>query len=165
MDNLSELIEAIFPKHGKTCAMTVSAEVIMFNLEPKDASQMGSPAPSRTEFLSAKRTAITARNSLLSLTTTGLSLIGIGFTIYSALTSIPSGMLERNPAEVAVEVGLFLDGIGTVLILYAAAVYWDTIRELHQDYGVRLRKTPMIFSLLIASLGVVSFFIVAIRIR
>ena len=74
-------------------------------------------------------------------------------------------MLERNPAEVAVEVGLFLDGIGTVLILYAAAVYWDTIRELHQDYGVRLRKTPMIFSLLIASLGVVSFFIVAIRIR
>jgi len=144
--------------------MTMSSEVIMSSLESKDASPMGRPT-SRTEFLSAKRTAIAARNSLLTFTTTGLSLIGIGFTIYSALTSIPSGTLERDPFEVAVEVGLFLDGIGTVLILYAAAVYWDTIRELHQDYGVRLRKTPLIFSLLIASLGVVSFFIVAIRIK
>ena len=136
----------------------------MFNLEPKDASQIGSPAPSRTEFLSAKRTSIAARNSLLSLTTTGLSLIGVGFTIYKALTSIPPEMFEMDPAMVAVEVGLFLDGIGTILILYATAVYWDTIRELHQDYGVRFRKTPMIFSLLIASLGVILFFIVAIRI-
>ena len=141
----------------------MSSEVIMSRLESKDASPMGRPT-SRTEFLSAKRTAIAARNSLLTFTTTGLSLIGIGFTIYSALTSIPSGTLERDPFEVAVEVGLFLDGIGTVLILYAAAVYWDTIRELHQDYGVRLRKTPLIFSLLISCLGVALFFIVAIRI-
>ena len=57
-----------------------------------------------------------------------------------------------------VEVGLFLIGMGTVSILFGAAEYWENMRELHEDYGIPIKKIPMLFGLLVAGFGAVLFF-------
>lgn len=131
----------------------------MVDPEPKDISPKSPPALIRRDILAAHRTAMAAEGSFKAWIRTGLSMIGFGFTIYNFLMSLPSEGLGKGDQ---VEVGLFLIGIGTISILFGAVEYWETVRELHEDYGVRIRKVPMLFGLLIAGLGIVLFFRIAI---
>lgn len=127
----------------------------MVDIEPDDTHPIDSrPALIRRDILAAKRTELSASNSLKGWIRTGLSLIGFGFTIYSFLISLPYQISKASPAEV----GLFLIGMGTVSILFGAAEYWGTMRELHEDYGIPIKKIPMLFGLLVAAFGVVLFF-------
>lgn len=127
----------------------------MVDIEPDDTHPIDSrPALIRRDILAAKRTELSASNSLKGWIRTGLSLIGFGFTIYSFLISLPYQISKASPAEV----GLFLIGMGTVSILFGAAEYRETMRELHEDYGIPMKKIPMLFGLLVAAFGVVLFF-------
>lgn len=131
----------------------------MANLESKDTSPTGSPAPSRRDILAADRTAMAAGRSYAAWTGTALSLIGFGFTIYSFLISLQVKLFKFDP----VEVGLFMIGIGTAMMLYGVSEYWKTMNELYRDYGVRFRKTALLFGLMTAGFGIALFFIIAIR--
>ena len=131
----------------------------MANLESKDTSPTSNPAPSRRDILAAGRTAMAAGRSYATWTGTGLSLIGFGFTIYRFLISLQVKLFKFDP----VEVGLFIIGIGTATMLYGASEYWKTMSELHRDYGVRFRKTALLFGLLTAGFGTVLFFTIVIR--
>jgi putative membrane protein len=127
----------------------------MVDIEPDDTNPIDSrPALIRRDILAAKRTELSASNSLKGWIRTGLSLIGFGFTIYSFLISLPNQFSKASP----VEVGLFLIGMGTVSILFGAAEYWENMRELHEDYGIPIKKIPMLFGLLVAGFGAVLFF-------
>ena len=146
-------------KHGKTYAIIVPNEGIMVDPESRDTSPKSPPPLIRRDILAAHRTAMAAEGSFKAWIRTGLSMIGFGFTIYNFLMSLPSeGLGKGDP----VEVGLFLIGIGTISILFGAVEYWETVSELHEEYGVRVRKVPMLFGLLIAGLGIVLFFRIAI---
>ena len=131
----------------------------MANQESKDAGSTNHPAPSRRDILAAERTAMAAGRSYASWTGTGLSLITFGFTIYRFLISLQVKLFKFDP----VEVGLFIIGIGTATMLYGTAEYWKTMSELHRDYGVRFRKTALLFGLLTAGFGTVLFFTIVIR--
>ena len=133
---------------------------IMAELEPKDASPTSHPELIIRDILAIKRTAIAAEGSFKGWMRTGLSLIGFGFTIYEFLLSLPAQELsKRDP----VEVGLFMIGMGTVAILFGATEYWETMRELHQDYGLQIKKAPLLFGLLIAGFGIALFLRIAIH--
>ena len=133
--------------------------VIMANQEPKDAGSTNHPAPSKLDILAADRTAMAARRSYYAWISTGLSLLIFGFTIYKVLISLPVQLFKNDPLEV----GLFLISIGTAAILYGTAEYWKDMSELHRDYGVKYRKSPVLSGLLITGFGVVMFFWILIR--
>ena len=62
----------------------------MVDIEPDDTHPIDSrPALIRRDILAAKRTELSASNSLKGWIRTGLSIIGFGFTIYSFLMSLP----------------------------------------------------------------------------
>ena len=134
-------------------------EGIMVDPESRDTSPKSPPPLIRRDILAAHRTAMAAEGSFKAWIRTGLSMIGFGFTIYNFLMSLP---LESLGKEDPVGVGLFMIGIGTISILFGAFEYWETMRGLHQDYGVKIRKVPLLFGLLIAGFGIVLFFRIAI---
>jgi putative membrane protein len=131
----------------------------MVDPETKDTSPKSTPALIRRDILAAHRTAMAVEGSFKAWIRTGLSMIGFGFTIYNFLMSLP---LESLGKEDPVFVGLFMIGIGTISILFGAVEYLETTRELHQDYGVQIRKAPLLFGLLIAGFGIVLFIRIAI---
>ena len=149
----------ICSKHGKIYAIAVPAEGIMVDQEPEDKSPISRPALIRRDLLAAKRTAFSAEGSFKGWIRTGLSMISFGFTIYNYLKTLSLEALGKNDPF---EVGLFLIGVGTISILFGAAEYWETVHELHQDYGVPIRKVPLLFGLLIACFGIILFYRVVI---
>lgn len=137
-------------------------ESVRTKLKTKGKEPKSRPAISKLDKLAAGRTAMAADRSLTNWTTTGTTLIAFGFTIYQYILSL-SEELTRNDA---LRIGLFLIGIGTVMIMYGAAEYWETMRELHQFYGVRLKKTNLLFGLAVAGFGIYLFFgIIILKIR
>jgi uncharacterized membrane protein YidH (DUF202 family) len=128
----------------------------------KTKGKVSRPAISRLDILAAGRTAMAADRSFKNWTVTGITLIAFGFTIYQYILSL-SKELTRNDA---LGIGLFLIGIGTVMIMYGAAEYWENMRELHQFYGVQLKKTNLLFGLAVVGFGIYLFFsIIILKIR
>ena len=137
-------------------------ESIRAKLKTKGKEPISRPAISRLDILAAGRTAMAADRSFKNWTVTGITLIAFGFTIYRYILSL-SEELTRNDA---LGIGLFLIGLGTVMIMYGAAEYWENMRELHQFYGVQLKKTNLLFGLAVAGFGIYLFFgIIILKIR
>jgi putative membrane protein len=107
-------------------------------------------AQERTQ-LAVNRTLMAASRSLMAWVRTGLSMIGFGFTIYKFLSSSPSiGVQDSTPRDL----GIFLLTLGITSILFGGIEYWQTLRELRQNYRGRFRKYPLILALLIGGLGI-----------
>jgi len=121
-------------------------------LPSQDESQTGYPELSRSDALAVRRTVMAAESSLRGWMGTGVSLIGFGFMIFEFLKSVRSGQLGENEP---LEVGILLMGIGMASIIFGSIEYWSTMRELHQEYGVRFVKVYLIAALLFVGIGVV----------
>ena len=121
-------------------------------LPRKDESQKRYPELSRSDALAVRRTVMAAESSLRGWMGTGVTLIGFGFTIFEFLKTVRSGQLGENEP---LEVGILLMGIGMFSIIFGSIEYWSTMRELHQEYGVRFVKVYLITALLFVGIGVV----------
>ncbi len=130
----------------------VSAGVFMSMPPSQDESQTDYPELSRSDALAVRRTVMAAESSLRGWMGTGVTLIGFGFTIFEFLKSVRSGQLGENEP---LEVGILLMSIGMFSIIFGSIEYWSTMRELHQEYGVRFVKVYLITALLFVAIGVV----------
>ena len=113
-------------------------------------------AGQRTD-LAAKRNVMAADRTLMAWVRTGLSMISFGFTIYKVLQAFQaSGSIlphEHTPQRI----GLFLTGLGTVSLVMGTIEYWQSLREMKDDYDVRIWRPAFIMAVLMSLLGLFLF--------
>jgi putative membrane protein len=110
--------------------------------------------------LAVYRTALAASRSLMAWVRTGLSMIGFGFTIYKFIQAFAD---QFSPGA-ARTVGIFLITLGTVSVIFGCIEYWQTAREIRDEYHEDMRKFPLLAAGLIGLLGVLLLGSVAFRI-
>ena len=107
--------------------------------------------------LAAKRTVMAADRSLMAWIRTGLSMISFGFTIYKLLQAFQSaGSIlphENSPRRI----GLFLTGLGTIAILIGTMEYWQTLRDMRDEYDVRIWRPAFVMALILSLGGLLLF--------
>ena len=95
---------------------------------------------------------------------TGLSMIGFGFTIYKVLQAIlKEGIMLTPRPQGPRYIGLFLIGLGTLSALMGSLDYWQVARDLHRQYGTKLKKFPLVMSSLIFVMGLWLFISIILK--
>jgi len=121
--------------------------------EQKNANEL---AADRTD-LAAKRTVMAADRTLMAWVRTGLSMTSFGFTIYKVLQAFQAaGSIlphENSPRRI----GLFLTGLGTVSVLIGTIEYWQTLRDMKDEYAVRIWRPAFIMALIMSAAGLFLF--------
>ena len=100
--------------------------------------------------LAVYRTALAASRSLMAWVRTGLSMIGFGFTIYKFMQA----SADQFRPDAARTVGIFLITLGTVSVIFGCIEYWQTAREIRDEYHEDMRKFPLLAAALIGLLSV-----------
>jgi putative membrane protein len=119
----------------------------------KSANQL---AVERTD-LATTRTVMAADRTLMAWVRTGLSMISFGFTIYKTLQAFQAaGSIlpdEHSPRNI----GMFLTGLGTVSILLGTVEYWQALRDMHGEFGVRIWRPAFVMALIMSASGLFLF--------
>lgn len=120
-------------------------------------------AVDRTD-LAAERTLWAAERTSMAWIRTGLSMIGFGFTIYKVLQAfLKEGILLTPRPQGAKYLGLFLIGLGTLAAFMGTLDFWQVARNLHKQYGTKIKKTPLIMSSLIFVMGLWLFISIVLK--
>jgi putative membrane protein len=120
---------------------------------PKTSNEL---AEERTD-LAAKRNVMAADRTLMAWVRTGLSMVSFGFTIYKVLEAFQkAGSIlphENSPRRI----GLFLTGMGTISILIGTIEYWQTLRDMRDEYSARVWRPAFVMALLLSIAGLLLF--------
>ena len=132
-------------------------------MEDKAAQSRGDLARERTS-LAIRRTVLATDRSLQATLRTSVAMIGFGFTIFKFLqeTGAEFGIRDRGP----VEIGLFLCGLGTVVMIVEMVTYWKTLKAyggLYKVPEISPWRLPLFSAAGIAGLGVWLFALIALR--
>jgi len=120
-------------------------------------------AVQRTD-LAAKRTVMAADRTLMAWVRTGLSMISFGFTIYKLLQTFQSGGATLPSEHSPRRIGLFLTGLGTVSVVVGTIEYWQTLRDMKEEYDVRIWRPAFITALVMSVLGLFLFVSIIIKV-
>jgi putative membrane protein len=118
-------------------------------------------AEERTD-LAVKRTVMAADRSLMAWIRTALSMISFGFTLYKLLQAFQEAGTLLPHQDSPRRIGLFLTGLGTASVLIGTIEYWQTLRDLRDEYALRIWR-PAFFLALILSLAGLLLFVGIIR--
>lgn len=122
-------------------------------------------AQQRTD-LAAERTIMAADRSLMAWVRTGLSLIGVGFTIYAFLQSLAEkGKTAIISMQQARRIGLFLLALGIASIILGCLQDWITVKNIKKIYNISPWRFPLIIAGFIGLLGIFLFVGIFIKVR
>lgn len=128
-------------------------EAVVIAPEQKSSNEL---AEERTD-MATTRTVMAADRTLMAWVRTGLSMISFGFTIYKVLQAFQAtGSIlphEHTPRRI----GLFLTGLGTISLVMGTIEYWQTLRDLKDDFQVSIWRPAFIMALLMSLLGLFLF--------
>jgi len=132
---------------------------------------MSQPEPKPGDVLAQKRTDLAADRTLwaaertsMAWIRTGLSMIGFGFTIYKVLQAfLKEGILLTPRPQGAKYLGLFLIGLGTLAAFMGTLDFWQVARNLHKQYGTKVKKFPLVMSSLIFVMGLWLFISIILK--
>jgi putative membrane protein len=110
------------------------------------------------------RTVMAADRTLMAWIRTSMGLLTFGYTIYKILQEVQNvGKVDIHD-NAPRNTGVFLTLAGTVALIMGIAEYCGTIRLLRRSYPLRVVRPSLIMSLVMASVGVLLFFGIIVRV-
>jgi putative membrane protein len=127
-----------------------------------EANPKSAPSPDLSTRLAIERTRVSYERTALAWVRTGTSMITFGFGVYKLF------QIERTPSARTYligpqEFGLILVSLGLAALALATLEYRQNMRSLGVDYLGRQSRLTLVFTGVIATLGILAFVVMLFR--